>query len=278
MQVPLQSSPFYSSERFRTRRVLMKLVCLSFYLMPLPLTADCLPKTTHDTEGNFIVPGVIADIVYHQVGDSQLLLDAYIQKTGDNRPAVIVVHGGGWTSGSRISRVGQLLEVLTRGGFNWFSIDYRLAPRHKYPLALDDLRVAVEFVRCRADEFRIDKDRIALVGEDAGAHLAAMLASEKPPGVQALVALGGIYDLRSLDRFKGNGFATLFGDDRLDEREAVLIGASPIVKVLIKIGAKRVANVRTIPVVLLCLQREWRRNLCLVASWRSYENSPATAI
>ena len=81
MQVPLQSSPFYSSERICTWQALVKLVCLYFYLMPLPLAADCLPKKTHDTEGNFIVPGVIGNIVYHQVGDLQLSLDAYIQKT-----------------------------------------------------------------------------------------------------------------------------------------------------------------------------------------------------
>ena len=183
-----------------------------------------------------MIPGVLGDIVYRRVGALELSLDAYVQKNGDRRPAVIVVHGGGWTSGSRIARVGQILEMLTRGGFNWFSIDYRLAPDHKYPAALADLRAAHDYIRCRAREFRIDPDRIALVGEDAGAHLAALFAAERPPGVKALVCLGGIYDLRSLPRFSGEdagsalaGIFGLAGPGTAAER--VLARASPVMKV-----------------------------------------------
>ena len=210
---------------------ILRLSILVFCLRSTPAVAQELLVEPRNPEGNLIVPGTLGDIVYRHVDGQQLSLDAYLQKTGRHRPAVIVVHGGGWTSGSRISRVGQLLEVLTRSGFNWFSIDYRLAPKHKYPLALDDIREALEFIRRHAADFRIDENRIALVGEDAGAHLATMLAIQNPPGVSALVTLGGFYDLRSLDRMKDDGFATVFGEDRLPRRENVLKDASPVVNI-----------------------------------------------
>src|SRR6185295_12999514 len=95
---------------------------------------------------------------------------------------------------SRIAHVGQLLETLTRAGFNWFSIDYRLGGRARRAEALDDARAALAFVRENAEELRIDPERLALLGEDAGADLAAMLALEKPAGVRAAVLIGGLYD------------------------------------------------------------------------------------
>lgn len=144
--------------------------------------------------GNYLVPGVLGDVVYHQVGGVQLALDAYLQKSGAKRPAVIVVHGGGGTSGSRVARVGQLLEMLTPAGFSWFSIDYRLAPEHPFPAALDDLRAAFAFVRDHAAELRVDPDRLAVLGEDFGAQLATLLAVERPPGLRAVASLGGTYE------------------------------------------------------------------------------------
>jgi alpha-L-fucosidase 2 len=145
-------------------------------------------------DGNYLVPGVLGDVVYRRVDGVELALDAYLQKQGTSRPGVVVVHGGGGTSGSRIARVGQLLEMLTTGGFSWFSIDYRLAPEHPFPAALDDLRAALEFVRAHAAELRIDPDRVAVLGEDYGAQLATLLAAERPPGLRAVVSLGGIYE------------------------------------------------------------------------------------
>ncbi|MGE0127037.1 MAG: alpha/beta hydrolase [Blastocatellales bacterium] len=155
-------------------------------------------------EGNYIEPGVMGDIVYRRVDGKELALDAYVQKRGRARPAVIIIHGGGWDSGSRVAFVGQFLEMLTRAGYNWFSIDYRLGGIRNYKDALDDLRAAVGFVRCHAGEFRVDPNNIALLGEDAGAHLAAMLLAEKPAGVKAAVLIGGFYDLREIPNLKSH--------------------------------------------------------------------------
>ena len=52
------------------------------------------PRNPH---GNYLVPGVLGDVVYRRVDGVELSLDAYLQKKGSHRPAVVVVHGGGWT-------------------------------------------------------------------------------------------------------------------------------------------------------------------------------------
>jgi alpha-L-fucosidase 2 len=172
---------------------------LACALAPIGARAsECLPINVRNPEGNYIVPGVMGDIVYRRVNGKELALDAYVQKHGRRRPAVIVVHGGGWESGSRVAFVGQFLEMLPRAGYNWFSVDYRLGGIQNYKDALDDLRAATDFIRCNAKRFRIDPDNIALFGEDAGAHLAAMLLTEKPAGVKAAVLIGGFYDLREI--------------------------------------------------------------------------------
>jgi alpha-L-fucosidase 2 len=170
------------------------LLLLVLFLSSAELRADeCLPLRVRNPEGNYIVPGVMGDIVYRRVNGIELALDAYVQKRGGNRPAVVVIHGGGWNSGSRIAFVGQFLEMLTSAGYNWFSIDYRLGGLGNKTDALSDLRAALAFIRCHAKDFRIDPRRIALLGEDTGANLAVMLAAESPESIRAMVLIGGIY-------------------------------------------------------------------------------------
>src|SRR5687768_7852787 len=139
----------------------------------------CPAIQVRNPDGNYIIPGVRGDIPYS--GD--LALDAYVQPGSGRRPAVIVIHGGAWTSGSRAAHVGQLLELLTRAGYHWFSIDYRLGGIAGAEQSVADVRAAVAFVRCRAQELRVDPGRLILLGEDAGADLAALLAAERPAGV-----------------------------------------------------------------------------------------------
>ncbi|HVR71178.1 MAG TPA: alpha/beta hydrolase [Vicinamibacteria bacterium] len=171
---------------------------VSLVVSAVPSAAgDCLPLRVGNPEGNYIVPGVRGAIPYRRVDGVELLLDAYVQRGGGARPAVLVVHGGGFTAGSRVAFVGQILETLTHAGFNWFSLDYRLGGAERHRHALDDVRAALAFVRCRAGEFSVDPSRIAVLGEDAGAHLAALLAAEKPPGLRAVALVGGVYERRA---------------------------------------------------------------------------------
>jgi alpha-L-fucosidase 2 len=141
-----------------------------------------------------IVPGTKEAIVYRKVAGAELALDAYIQRRGDRRPAVIVLHGGGWTGGSRIAFVGQFLELLALAGYNWFSVDYRLGGPERRADAVEDVAASLEFIRSNAAEFRTDPGRIALLGEDSGAELALRLAAERPAGLKAVAAIGGLYD------------------------------------------------------------------------------------
>ena len=155
--------------------------------------ADCQPFLPRPDAG-YIVPGT-RELVYATPRDSRpLLLDAFAQPDGRVHPAVVVIHGGGWTTGSRIAHVGQLLELLTEAGYQWVSIDYRLTgPERRYE-AVDDVRAALDFVACHAGALRIDPSRMVLLGEDVGAELALRAASGS--GIRGVAAVGGVYDRR----------------------------------------------------------------------------------
>ena len=106
----------------------------------------------------------------------------------------MVIHGGGWSSGSRVAHVGQILELVTRAGYNWFAIDYRLGGLSRLDDSLADVRAALAFIRCHARDFGIDPNQLVLLGEDSGADLAARAAAERPAGVIGSVLIGGIFD------------------------------------------------------------------------------------
>ena len=139
------------------------------------LGQPCLPLSAANPDGNYIVPGVMGGIRYSR----DLSLDAYVQRGAGGRPSVVVVHGGSWSSGSRAAHVGQILELLTAAGYNWFSVDYRLAGLAHYDDSLADVRAALSFIRCRAGELGIDGNRLVLLGEDSGAQLTALVAAER---------------------------------------------------------------------------------------------------
>ncbi len=155
---------------------------------------NCPALRVRNSDGNYIIPGSQGEIRY----DGELALDAYVQQNAGGRPSVIVIHGGGLTSGSRIAHVGQILEMLTRGGFNWFSVDYRTAGLARFEDSLSDIRRALTFIRCHAEDLGIARDRLVLLGEDSGAHLASLLAADRPAGVIGAVLIGGAYDLSAI--------------------------------------------------------------------------------
>jgi acetyl esterase len=91
-------------------------------------------------------------------------------------PVLVYYHGGGWVLGD-IETVDNLCRrIANASGCSVVSVDYRLSPEAKFPMALDDCLEAVEFVKAEAHSLGIDPRKIAVGGDSAGGNLAASVA------------------------------------------------------------------------------------------------------
>ncbi len=118
------------------------------------------------------------NVPYGSVNGSELRLDIYepAGPRSEIHPAVLLIHGGGWTSldKSTMRRMGQF---LARSGFVAFAVDYRLFhdKQNLWPAQLDDVQRAVRWVRANAAKYGVNPQRIGAFGHSAGAQLAAFL-------------------------------------------------------------------------------------------------------
>ena len=146
-------------------------------------------------------PGLLKDVEYAQVNGVSLRLDACLPNSPVKTPAAVIVHGGGWVRGDRRVDVEPLFEPLSQAGFAWFSISYRLATDvTQFGVAIDDVQSAIRYVKAHADEYNIDPNRLALIGESAGGQLGTMaiLRGGADVAVKAVVAIYTPTDLVSL--------------------------------------------------------------------------------
>ena len=118
-----------------------------------------------------------SDIEYGTAAGVSLKMDAWVPDGAGPFPTVILVHGGGWTAGDKETFFKPFFEPLTKAGFAWFTINYRLAPQYRYPAAVDDVVAAIKFVEAHASEYKVDRKRLALSGESAGGHLVALVGA-----------------------------------------------------------------------------------------------------
>lgn len=196
------------------------------FLFVIALSASCIAAQAQ----------VHKDIEYAHPGSENLKLDACVPDGAGPFPAAIIVHGGAWRAGDKQFRsVVPLFDPLTKAGFAWFSINYRLAPKRDAAGAparnyladqVEDVESAVRWVKAHAREYKVDTKRIALVGESAGAHLIAMVALQDKPAtrVAAAVPFYGPFDLEGIvpeARRKEKIFADLVGATGLDEKAYV---------------------------------------------------------
>lgn len=143
---------------------------------------------------------------YGRAGGQALLADFYVapaaQGTG---PVLIAIHGGAWKLGTR-DFYRHWGPWLAARGISVFAIDYRLVSAgsggrrcNTHPAALEDVRTAIRFVRANASRLGVDGSRIALMGDSAGGHLAALAgltgANDPELAVKAVIGVYGVYDM-----------------------------------------------------------------------------------
>ena len=139
------------------------------------------------------------------------LLDVYWPEGADLLPVIVNIHGGGYVYGNKEIYKRYCMD-LARRGFTVVNINYRLAPRWKFPAPLEDIHNALVWLTDQGENYHADTERIFLVGDSAGAQLAsqyaamvtnpkymALFAPLKPhPGI-AIQAVGlncGMYDAK----------------------------------------------------------------------------------
>jgi acetyl esterase/lipase len=131
------------------------------------------------------------NVVYAEVDGVKLKMDIVRPKTSGPHPTAVGFHGGAWKHGSKddLSRVPDesldfggtgnrsLLDVIAEHGYVAVSVQYRLAPKHKWPAQIEDAKTAIRFLRENAKKYDINPDKIGAFGFSAGGHLAALLGT-----------------------------------------------------------------------------------------------------
>jgi acetyl esterase/lipase len=177
------------------------------------------------------------DVQYGTANGKPLLLDAYVPPAGpDRRPAVVMIHGGGWRTGDKASWAPEA-NLLAERGWVAFSVNYRLDEPSVFPAEVEDVQAAVRWVRSKADEYRVDPERIGALGESAGGHLTAMLATLGSGALDndARIRVGAAWsppvDLAELARLRGDQWAAPLVGCTLASCPDRLAQASPVTHV-----------------------------------------------
>jgi len=184
------------------------------------------------------------NVLYASVKGTELHLDVY--EPGDRergtavRPAVVLIHGGAWSSFDKSTMRG-MGQFLARSGFVAFAVDYRLlhGDENRWPAQLDDVQRAVRWIRANAGKYGVNPDRIGAFGHSAGAQLAALLGMEdtrdnSDPAlakyssrVQAVVDVSGPTDFTTMKDPEGMAFLAGFLGAEYSKHPEIWEEASP---------------------------------------------------
>lgn len=152
------------------------------------------------------------DVTYVQYGRRALQLDVYrpTSASAGVRPAVVLVHGGGWRSGYR-ENLTPLAQALAQRGYVVANMSYRLAPEAQFPAAIHDVKAAIRWLRENSARYGADPEKITVGGTSAGGQIATLVgitngdpefdpqaqASNISSDVQAIINIDGLSDFTS---------------------------------------------------------------------------------
>jgi acetyl esterase/lipase len=181
------------------------------------------------------------NVPYASVDGSELHIDIY-KPTGLNaHPAIILIHGGGWTNFDK-STMRTMGLFLARHGYVAFAVDYRLFHdgENRWPAQLDDVQRAVRWIRANSAKYAVDPLRLGAFGHSAGAQLAALLGMEETRDnsdpalskysskVEAVVDVSGPTDFTTDHDAGGNAFLASFLGASYSKRPDLWREASPV--------------------------------------------------
>ena len=131
----------------------------------------------------------VLDLEYSREGGAARLVRAYVPRGPGPFPAVVEVHGGGWTTGDRLmNRV--IHEDLARHGVVVAALDFRMPPEARYPLPVADVNLGIRWLKAHAAELRSRADLVGGVGTSSGGHqlLLNSLQPRRPEYAQLVLA------------------------------------------------------------------------------------------
>ena len=230
---------------------------------PIPVDPSFSPEATFEKEKKYFpniklvqpeLPDGVRwnrDLVYHVLkdtpyGERALHLDVLRPKlVGATvlRPAIVMIHGGGWRSGSKRHML-PMAQRLAEKGYVAVPVEYRLALEARYPASIHDVKCAIRWLRAHSSTYGIDPNRIAVLGCSSGAQVATLTAAtnhltrfegnqgnmESASEVQAVINIDGVVSFihpEAEAEIRGNAASTWFGA-RYDEDPDLWKDASPL--------------------------------------------------
>jgi acetyl esterase/lipase len=209
-------------------------------LTPTPTATPTLPPTITPTPPP---PGsTLKDVTYCTAEGVDLKMDLYYPaRISGPLPVAVYIHGGGWITGDK-EKADHSLEgkAVLAQDYLLVALDYRLAPKYRFPAMIEDVKCAIRSLRAHAADYGLDAGRIGVWGASAGGHLAALLGTtdeiagydvgqylEQSSRVQAVVDLYGPADLMlPMSRDVNDMVYDAFGTN--DPQAPVLLLGSPV--------------------------------------------------
>lgn len=150
------------------------------------------------------------EIVYQMINGVETKMDVYQFQSKKNKPAVILIHGGGWKYGDK-KLLKPLAQQIAKEGYQCFTVEYRKSGEAIYPAGVNDILNAVQFIRNHSNEFKVDTLKMAVLGCSSGGQMAALLGTKYSDRFKAIVDIDGVLAFHHPESKEGSMAAEWLG-------------------------------------------------------------------
>ncbi|RYF80431.1 MAG: alpha/beta hydrolase, partial [Chitinophagaceae bacterium] len=155
---------------------------LFILIFSMHIHSSCTQKPHSNAQEKALPAQTFLNVAYGS--DSLQRMDIYLpaNRTSESTKSLVLIHGGGWTSGNKTDFAGYIDSLRTRlPHYALFNLNYRLVNGSTlFPSQEEDIKTAIDAIVAKAALYAINTDRISLLGFSAGAHLALLQAYKNP--------------------------------------------------------------------------------------------------